>query len=88
MGTYAGAARRRVHLATEHLRPPSGHCPGRRQARHARMSETSIHYDSRRFEFHRQNNNKLYEYPFWNFDFTSGSYDRESKNLMSCHHAL
>ena len=32
MGTYAGAARRRVHLATVLLRPPSGHRPGRRQA--------------------------------------------------------
>ena len=32
MGAYAGAARRRVHLATVLLRPPSGHRPGRRQA--------------------------------------------------------
>ena len=28
MGTYAGATRRRVHLATVLLRPPSGHRPG------------------------------------------------------------
>ena len=35
MGEYAGAARRRVHLATVLLRPPSGHRPGRRQARRA-----------------------------------------------------
>ena len=28
MGTYAGAARRRVHLATVLLRLPSGHRPG------------------------------------------------------------
>ena len=34
MGAYAGAARRRVHLATVLLRPPSGHRSGRRQARH------------------------------------------------------
>ena len=33
MGAYAGAARRRVHLATPLVlpRPPSGHHPGRRQ---------------------------------------------------------
>ena len=37
MGAYAKAARRRVHLATVLLRPPSGHRPGRRQARHARI---------------------------------------------------
>ena len=33
MGAYAGAARRRVHRATVLPRPPSGHRPGRRQAR-------------------------------------------------------
>ena len=33
MGAYAGAARRRVHLVTVLLLPPSGHRPGRRQAR-------------------------------------------------------
>ena len=32
MRAYAGAARRRVHLATVLPRPPSGHRPGRRQA--------------------------------------------------------
>ena len=37
MGAYAGAARRRVHLATILLRPPSGHRPGRRQARILQM---------------------------------------------------
>ena len=36
MGTYAGAARRQVHLATVLPRPPSGHRPGRRQARNTR----------------------------------------------------
>ena len=39
MGAYAGAARRRVHLAPVLLRPPSGHRPGRRQARHARIPQ-------------------------------------------------
>ena len=39
-GAYAGAARRRVHLATVLPRPPSGHRPGRRQARHARILQT------------------------------------------------
>ena len=34
MEAYVGAARRRVHLATVLLRLPSGHRPGRRQARH------------------------------------------------------
>ena len=33
MGAYAGAARRRVHLATVLVRPPSGHRLGRSQAR-------------------------------------------------------
>ena len=33
VGTYAGAARHRVHLATLLLRPPSGHRPDRRLAR-------------------------------------------------------
>ena len=37
VGTYAGAARRRVYLATVIPRPPSGHRTGRRQARHARI---------------------------------------------------
>ena len=37
MEVYAGAARRRVHLATVLLRPPSGHRPGGRQARHAHI---------------------------------------------------
>ena len=37
MGAYAGAERRHVHLATVLLRPPSGHRPGRRQARQARI---------------------------------------------------
>ena len=33
LGKVWGAARRRVHRATVLLRPPSGHRPGRRQAR-------------------------------------------------------
>ena len=43
VGTYAGAARRRVHLATVLVRPPSGHRPGRRQARHARILQIGLH---------------------------------------------
>ena len=42
MGAYAGAARRRVHLATVLLRPPPGHRPGRRQARHARILQIGL----------------------------------------------
>ena len=42
MGAYAGAARRRVHLATVLLCPPSGHRPGRRQARHARIRQIGL----------------------------------------------
>ena len=42
MGTYAAAARRRVHLATVLLWPPSGHRQGRRQARHARIPEMGL----------------------------------------------
>ena len=43
MGAYAGAARRRVHLAPVLVRPPSGHRPGRRQARHARILQIGLH---------------------------------------------
>ena len=43
MGAYAGAARRRVHLTSVLLRPPSGHRPGRRQARHARILQIGLH---------------------------------------------
>ena len=43
IGVYAGAARRRVHLATVLPRPPSGHRPGRRQARHARILQIGLH---------------------------------------------
>ena len=43
VGAYAGAARRRVHLATVLLRPPCGHRPGRRQARHARILQIGLH---------------------------------------------
>ena len=43
MGAYAGAARRRVHLATLLLQPPSRHRPGRRQARHARILQIGLY---------------------------------------------
>ena len=43
VGTYAGAARRRVHLATVLPRPPSGHRPGRRQARHTRFLQIGLY---------------------------------------------
>ena len=33
---------RRVHLATVRPRPPSGHRPGRRQARHARILQIGL----------------------------------------------
>ena len=48
MGAYAGAARRRVHLATVILRPPSGHRPGTRQARHSfvRTKRTNVRNSS------------------------------------------
>ena len=42
MGAYAGAARRRVQLATVLLRPSSGHRPGRRQARHAHILQIGL----------------------------------------------
>ena len=42
VGTYAGAARRRVNLATVLLCPPSGHRTGRRQVRHARVLRLAI----------------------------------------------
>ena len=42
MGAYAGAARRRVHLVTVLLRPPSGHRPGRRQARHVHIFQIGL----------------------------------------------
>ena len=43
MGAYAGAARRRVHLATVLFGPPSGHRPGRRQARQAHILQIGLH---------------------------------------------
>ena len=43
MGAYAGAARHRVNLTTVLLRPPSGHRPDRRQARHARILQIGLH---------------------------------------------
>ena len=43
MEAHAGAARRRVHLAVVLLRPPSGHRPGRRQARYARILQIGLH---------------------------------------------
>ena len=42
LGAYAGAVRRRVHLATVLLRPPSGHRPGRRQARHVHILQIGL----------------------------------------------
>ena len=43
MGEYPGAVRRRIHLGTVLLWPPSGHRPGRRQARHAHIFQLSFH---------------------------------------------
>ena len=43
MGTCAEAARRRVHLVTVLLPPPSGHRPGRRQPRHAHILQIELH---------------------------------------------
>ena len=43
MGTYAEGARRRVHLATVLPRPPSGHRPDERQARHACILQIGLH---------------------------------------------
>ena len=45
MGAYAGAGRRRVHLAAVLLRPPSGHRPGRRQARHVCILQIGLRLD-------------------------------------------
>ena len=45
MGAYAGTARRRVHVATVLLRPPSGHRPGKRQARHVRFLQIGLRLD-------------------------------------------
>ena len=42
MGAYAGAARRRVHLATVLIRPPSDHRPGRRQTRQAHILQIGL----------------------------------------------
>ena len=41
-GDGAGAVGRRVHLAMVLLRPPSGHRPNRRQARHARILQIGL----------------------------------------------
>ena len=42
MGAYGETALRRVHLVKVLLRPPSGHSPGRRQARHARILQIGL----------------------------------------------
>ena len=42
MEAHAGAARRRIHLAAVLLRLPSGHRPGRRQARHVRILQIGL----------------------------------------------
>ena len=42
MVAYVVAARRRVHLVTVLLRPPSGHRPGRRQARHVHILQIGL----------------------------------------------
>ena len=42
MGANAGAASRRVHLATVLPRPPSDQRPGRRPARHAHILQTGL----------------------------------------------
>ena len=42
MGAYSGAARRRVHLVTVPLRPPSGHRLDSRQARHAHIPQIGL----------------------------------------------
>ena len=43
VGAYAGAERRRVHLATVLLQPPTSHCPDRRQVRHAHILQIGLH---------------------------------------------
>ena len=42
MRAYAGAARRRVHLVTVLLHPPSDHRPGRHQTRHAHILQIGL----------------------------------------------
>ena len=43
MGAYGGAARRLMQVATVLPRPPSGHRPGGRQARHVRILQKGLH---------------------------------------------
>ena len=42
LGAYTGAAHCHVYLATVLLRPPSGHRPGRHQARHAPILQIGL----------------------------------------------
>ena len=42
MGAYAEGARRRVHIVTVLLRPPSGDRSGRRQARHVHILQIGL----------------------------------------------
>ena len=46
--TYDEATRRRVHSATVLLRPPSGHRPGRRQARYTSILQIRRHHKQSR----------------------------------------
>ena len=48
MEACARAALRRLRLATVLLRPPSGHRPVRRQARHARILQIGLVWPSPR----------------------------------------
>ena len=42
IGVHGREANRRVHLATVPLQPPSGHRPGGRQDRHARILQIEL----------------------------------------------
>ena len=42
VSAYAGSVLRRVHLAVVLVRPPSGHSPGKRRARHSQSSQIGL----------------------------------------------
>ena len=63
------------------------------ETRYDGIVQTSLHYHSTSLEFRRLNKKVVIrihtlEFTFSNYDYNSTSYDRKSKNLVTCHRAF